>query len=512
MNKTTCSRVAETIVGRLVRSASWHYHPLGHPLAERRSPTRRFRCEIRRCRRTGGRRSGCGVKMHPLGQRLLAVVLGLCALCFSPLAGGAAGQGTSSESPSRFIIGISPFLDKSVKDEVYRGIVRLVVEDLPLNSALAIYDAFELKTITQLSLPDARAFNSPKTRANQFAPAIRDLKLFLAQDQQKPTNSHSSFEAAIRLPQFLDFLARTTTTDSKVSLLLIGSPLYQDAKEPAFSMVDGYFPSDGHLQASLEQSVYGFSGDRTDAPPLMVDWIYFGDPWVNDLHKEKITRFWTHYLERRGAQLAALTGDLPIALQSFRQPGTAGATSPTHWTVDTAQRKIEMLRVNRGVTITDWLTRDTLPEGGQTPPSIMVGPMKIGIRWKERIDLDLYATARPGTETLHFKHVRSPEGYYYKDHRSSPGREYEFIEFESPVDVREVEAFINFYKGSCPGGARGEVRIEFDGRIYGLPFFIPAEQGNLGRAGPSQQEFWTPIPIQKALRIVHQPIATRRTD
>ena len=171
-----------------------------------------------------------------------------------------------------------------------------------------------------------------------------------------------------------------------------------------------------------------------------------------------------------------------------------------------------MLRVSRGVTVTDWLTRDTLPAGSQAPPSIMVGPMKIGIRWKERIDLDLYATPRPGAETLYFEHVRSPEGYYYKDHRSSPGREYEFIEFESSVDVREVEAFVNFYKGSCPGGARGEVRIEFDGRIYGLPFYISADQGNLGRSGRSQQEFWTPIPIVKALKIAEQPIVTRRTD
>src|SRR6266853_4733387 len=276
---------------------------------------------------------------HPLRRRLLAVVAALCTLSFSPPDSGAAGQGVSNEPHCRYIIGISPFLDKSVKDEVYRGIVRLVVEDLPLNSALAIYDAFELKTITQFSLPYARAFNSPKTRANQFAPAIRDLKLFLAEERHKPTNSHSSFEAAIRLPQFLDFLTGSTTTNSKTSILLIGSPLYQDAKEPAFSMVDGYFPSDGHLQASREKSVYGFSGDSTVVPPLILHWIYFGDPWVSDLHKEKVTRFWTLYLERRGAQLAAFTGDLPIALQSFRQPTTAGATK--HWTVDTAQRKIE---------------------------------------------------------------------------------------------------------------------------------------------------------------------------
>jgi hypothetical protein len=163
-----------------------------------------------------------------------------------------------------------------------------------------------------------------------------------------------------------------------------------------------------------------------------------------------------------------------------------------------------MLRVSRNVEIADWLTRSTLSD--ESPPTTLVGPMKIGIRWKHNIDLDLYATPRQGAETLYFEHVRSPEGYYYKDHRSSPGREYEFIEFESSVDAREVEAFINFYKGRCPDGPRGEVRIEFDGRIYGAPFSISAEEGNLGRSGQSQQEFWTRIPVQEILKL-SQPTA-----
>src|SRR6266487_1456873 len=197
---------------------------------ERRPPARRLCTNPNKKRRAGGRRSTTRFsrwwQCQDAPLKLLVVVVGLCALSFSPADSGAAGQGVSSDSPSRFIIGISPFLDKSVKDEVYRAIVRLVVEDLPLNSALSIYDAFELKTIAQFSLPDARAFNSPKTRANQFAPAIRGLKLFLAEERHRPTIVHSSFEGAIRLPQFLDFLDGTRTTHSNTSVLLIGSPLY----------------------------------------------------------------------------------------------------------------------------------------------------------------------------------------------------------------------------------------------------------------------------------------------
>src|SRR6266436_330090 len=113
----------------------------------------------------------------------------------------------TSSPPQPYVIGISPFLDKAVKDDVYRSIVRLLVEDLPLNSSLAVYDAFELKTITHVALPEARAFHSPKTRANQFAGPIRDLKQFLAQEHAAPTtNAHLKFKRAIRLPQLLDFL------------------------------------------------------------------------------------------------------------------------------------------------------------------------------------------------------------------------------------------------------------------------------------------------------------------
>src|SRR5215467_9857657 len=88
----------------------------------------------------------------------------------------AAEKSLDLSQPQSFIIGISPFLENGVKDEVYRSVVRLLVQDLPLNSSVAIYDAFHLKSIAQVKLPAVRAFESPKTRANQFASAIRDLR------------------------------------------------------------------------------------------------------------------------------------------------------------------------------------------------------------------------------------------------------------------------------------------------------------------------------------------------
>jgi hypothetical protein len=267
-------------------------------------------------------------------------------------------------------------------------------------------------------------------------------------------------------------------------------------------MTDGYFPSDGHLQASRDRSIFGARRSTNDLPQVAVHWFYAGDPWINELHKERVTRFWSLYVERRGARLVTLSGDLPTTLARFAENIPAPESAAQTGTIDLSQTKIEMLRVTRNVEWTDWITRDNVLETAPPPPEKLIGPIKIGIRWKHNIDLDLYAAPEKGAETLYFEHPRSPAGYYFKDHRSSPGREFEFIEFEAPVDVRQLEASVNFYQGSSPEGARGEVRIEFGGRIYSAPFFIRAAKGNLGRTGRNQDDFWTRIPVQEILRLV----------
>jgi len=423
-----------------------------------------------------------------------AVSLALCL--------GSMAQAADSNPP--VAVGISPFLDSASKDTVYRGLVRLIVEDLPLNSTLEVYDAFNLKSIARVSIPNAQVFKSPKTRANQFALAIGEIKQFLARENAKPTGPKPGFDGAIRLPQFCDFLAQNRPAhdgSEKLPLLLFGSPLYQDAREPGFSMAEGFFPSDGHLRASREQSVFGFNPGGGSDQGLMVYWAYFGDPWESDLHREKVTRFWALYLERRNGRLASFSADLAMAMGAFTSGSPGPSAASNGWVMDPLETKPEMLRASRSVELVDWLNGDVLREANPPPPTQMLGTLKIGIRWKDNIDLDLYATPRRGAETLFFQHPRSSEGFYSKDHRSSPGRDYEFIEFESPVDVRNVRAFVNFYAGSCPGGPRGEVRLEFLNRIYSGTFALASSEGNQGRSGPAQADFWTQIPIQEILRL-----------
>ena len=178
--------------------------------------------------------------------------------------------------------------------------------------------------------------------------------------------------------------------------------------------------------------------------------------------------------------------------------GTDGATGMRQPELDSGQTKIEMRRVTREVGRSEWITGDLSGEQ-PPPPSRHVGPMKIGIRWQGDLDLDLYARPTPQSETLFFDHPRSAEGYYFKDHRTSPELEYEFIEFETPVDVWEMKVSVNFYEGTAPEGTEGEARVSFDGHVYSRRFTIPARNGNEGRAGRGQERFWAGLNVPEIL-------------
>src|SRR3954471_24295109 len=104
----------------------------------------------------------------------------------------------ASANTTHYVIGLTPFLENSVKDDLYRRIVGMILEDLPQKSSLAIYDAYNLTNITRFEIPDLRAFQSGKTRANQFKEQILTLRQFLAADHERPTARKLNFDRALR--------------------------------------------------------------------------------------------------------------------------------------------------------------------------------------------------------------------------------------------------------------------------------------------------------------------------
>lgn len=433
------------------------------------------------------------------------------------------GSATAVEiprGPVRYVVGVSPFLSTEARNNVYRSVVTALVRDVPMGSSLWVFDAYRLRTVTRFEVPELRAFQSEKTRLNQFRDGIRELRAFLASTNLPPAASSQSFVDAVRLPQFLDFVAENCRTpDRSVAVVVLGSPLYMDEKEPAFSMVQGYFPSDGHLAAGRDRSVYGTRDRENRLQGVTVHLGHSGEPWASDLHRDRVVRFWRLFVQAQGGRLGAVSTDLPSVFSDMlaaagkeSEPGpepdpetgvpaagNAAVTEPP----GKSPARIEMLRGVRDVGVADWIAHDRIPNPGESPPVRTVGPLKVGIRWQGEVDLDLYVRPRPGAERLSFEHPRSPEGYYYKDHRSSPDREYEFVEITEPVEVGGVEVWVNFHgsRSAQTTPPAGEVRVEFEGRIYPGRFAMESTEGNQGREGKSQSRWWCRIEVPELLKL-----------
>ncbi len=447
----------------------------------------------------------------PAFAGLLAVfVLGV-----RPCRSGEAGIDAAMEiprGPVRCVVGVSPFLSTEARNDVYRSVVTALVRDVPTGSSLWVFDAYRLRTVTRFEVPDLRAFQSEKTRLNQFREGIRELRSFLAATNVPPGVPSETFGDAVRLPQFLDFVAENCrASDRSLAVVVLGSPLYVDDKEPAFSMVQGYFPSDGHLAAGRDRSVYGTKGREARLQGVTVHLGHFGEPWSSDLHRERVVRFWRLFVQAQSGRFGGVSSDLPSVFAEVMAGAERGAGSgdepsgnpATTETQGPTSAKIEMLRGVREVGVADWITRDRVPNPGETPPVRTVGPLKVGIRWQGDVDLDLYVRPKPGAERLYFEHARSPEGYHYKDHRSSPDREYEFIEITEPVEVRDVEVLVNFHgsRSMQTMPPAGEVRLEFEGRIYSGRFVMESTEGNQGREGRSQARWWCRIDVPELLKL-----------
>ncbi len=129
---------------------------------------------------------------------------------------------------------------------------------------------------------------------------------------------------------------------------------------------------------------------------------------------------------------------------------------------------------------------------------VVTGPVRIGIKWAGLRDLDLYVIPRPGAKELFYNRTRTPEGSLEKDWSSPEGTMgYETVELTGSLDLRELGAAINFYRGDkALGGPRATIRLEAAGHLFEKEIHIPAESGNRGEdRNAKTSSTWTKVDI-----------------
>ena len=445
---------------------------------------------------------------------------------------GVAAEGGSAPVTT-LNIGLSPFYSVSDNKRVRDSLINFVLGPTPAGTRISIQDAYALQSVAELTLPNLGAkYDSPTSRARVLQAPLASLVGWFNQQLNTPARAELKNTAAVRVPEWMDQLS-AQSSPPRVALV-IGSPLRIDPREPSFDMSPDLCPSDGHLVAPADQSIFTTIGKQTSLRGSVVLWSYLSEGlFANELHSQRVRRFWALWVNGESGALAGFSPDLSGVLALATQRGLAPIGQ---YQIDTNDSKITM-RTCLPRAIPRWMPESVnalpatppqptpappspqanpvmIPPVGPTPvpasaplsravPAIITTPLEIGIAWEsgdKTVDLDLYVRATSRAAELFFQRVRTPEGEYVFDWRSpNAGMDYEWVRLSPPIRPDQVSVWINLYEGRGP--VTGAMLIHYNERTYRREFRITANRGNRGFQLPTRamNPCWTQVDISQVI-------------
>lgn len=368
-----------------------------------------------------------------------------------------------------YAIVLSPNVDKAQAATQFKQSISFLTSLKPGDVAMVI-NGDTVATLGHFTVPQDAGYGSPKALLRYNGAVIGQMARFAKAAEVSPARVKGS----VNLPAAVRHIA-TNKRGYKIDVVVLGSVLYDAPAQPQFSMKGGIIPGDGHLKHGLGDTPYGVS-----APELLKGLrVHMGydDILPTSQHKHYIERFWSLYMQAQGAQLVSFTSDIPTLFERAR----FNSTTPQNSYKVEATDKLEMIRLAPPAVEQKSIYHRAISGAALSAQQVRkASNVQIGIAWQcLGCDLDLYARAQPGAQVLWFGHTKSDLGVFFKDYQVSPTTEqgYETIAFSTPIDLRALQIFVNFYKGDAPQGVNGEVRISVDGRTYAKPFHISAQGG-----------------------------------
>ena len=382
------------------------------------------------------------------------------------------------------VFGLSPFQESAAAKQQIKSVIGFMVETLEPGDHARLFDAYTVKSIGEFVVPNKAVYANPKAKLGANRKVAAALLRFADRSRAPMGENTPSVVGAIRLPQFLAFLGHNYPVSDETAVMILGNPLYDDPKEPRFSMANGHLPGDGHLQHSRSDTPFGVKGQSGLLTHYRVHFGYTDEQqWKrNDNHSFHVKRWWSLYISEQGGSLGSFTGDVRTLFHRVR----SNAAAPIQTFVVTPTDRLEMILLRPPVVGQEMsIYQRPLSTMPISPDAINAAShLEISISWDcLPCDLDLYARPGLGKHTLSFSQTQSPEGTYFKDFTTSPraSHGFETVVFHRPVDVHELLLAVNFYGGEGDGPVTGELRIAMDDHTYAQRFEIAATHGNHGR-------------------------------
>ena len=408
-------------------------------------------------------------------------------------------EGKGAPPGTHYVVGITN-LSIDSRTEALKQLVTFLVTDIRPGDRVDLYDANSngLDRVTTIDLPANEMYSNTRIRLKTMATQLAEVKAFLA----KPRTGDKG-----GLPQFMRQLSHQAPFDDTGRIrriIVIGALLYDDSREPDYSMADAW-PSDAHLKGSLEQTVFSTLGVGKKISGSEVLFSDLGaSPYVNDLHRDKVERFWGLFVRELG--VVAVTYSAGFTSATF-------SGMPIEYAIDEKATRLQMVKVKARSLPSDFIDWEATPampvevavveaaENGTPPVSplpVAAEPldssMRIGLKWENpsQIDLDIYVRDPRSGTVLYYDNVAddSSGGFFVKDYTAEGAGAKNGFEAVSLPDVEapsEVEVWVNLYRGDPVIAAiEGELRFVYRGHIHSETFSLPGGGGDRGKNADSR--------------------------
>ncbi len=379
-----------------------------------------------------------------------------------------------------YVIALSPMQSREALHQQSAATLQFLLQQVKPGETALLVDGLHLRTIAQFAVKNNKVYDHPKAKLQLNKEAIAALRRFA---EQPVDIAQHGIAGVMQVPQLLQFLGANYGAFTDTDIILLASPIYVDARDPNWGMINNQYPGDGHFNAAPQDSPFSLQGRGNLLTNTRIHWAYPDDSWISsEGYRINVTRTWAVLAEGYGAQFSTFTGDQSTL---WRRAAEGAKAAPSGHQLQNT-KKIETIQLVDKVQNAQHVSIYER-ELSNVPPSNQVlhqaQNVEIGISWNcERCDLDLHVRPHHGAEVLYFNHRETNEGYYHKDFRHSPKTDngFETVTLTSAVDLRDVLIAINWFGGKSSEGVKGEIRLAISDQTYALPFTFPGKSGSGG--------------------------------
>lgn len=391
---------------------------------------------------------------------------------------------------------------------------KLAMSVLKPNDRVIVLDGTSRERIADVTIAPENRFNSPKFRFAHLKKNFRPIAAYQAKREADPSTSEGN--DLLSFFRFFGDTVRAAYPGEPVHMIVFGSAIQHDPRQTGFSMRGGVYPNDGHFTVDGFTSPYGVADRQSHFGNVKLHFCIADDDLQSLEYEEHVERAWSLYIAGMGGTLATFTSDTATCVQRFLDK----SNPQREFLLNQKEKRPVMIRLLRSGQSN---TGEALPKPKAAQPQKQLsanqggrflgtdipvntisamnttGRLKVGVRWDCSCDLDLYVRHKSEEKPLYFGNKTSKLGSFFKDWTSSTkdALSYEFVEFDEPVDARDLEIRVNFHSGKIPGGPKGAVRIWLDGQdgVWEQEFHITASRGNRGNSSTRNGHWVTIDPL-----------------